>query len=84
MNIDQTKTVVRHVVSWCVGSTVISLINQNVYSEKKLRKAEHFVGATALSMMITDHVGSYTDKWIDDITSIVNKKEDAPSVFVVR
>lgn len=76
MDLATTKFIVRNVVSWCVGGTVISLVKQNVAPKSNLKKAEVAVGATALSMMIVDDIGKYTDTWIDGFAVAYNKAKN--------
>ena len=81
MDRNQAKWIVRNVASWCVGGTVVSLIKQNVYHDKKTKKVETAIGGTVLGLMITDHVGAYTDRWVDAIADAFAKQEDPVVIY---
>lgn len=76
LNLNTVKFVVRHGVSWCVGTTVIMLVKQNTHPDTKGKKAQTVVGGVAMALMIEEQVGAYTDKWIDVFADALDKKED--------
>lgn len=76
MDRETTKFVVRNVVSFCVGGTVVAVVKQNTYPSSKFKKVEYAVGGTAIAMMVTDDIGRFTDKWVDSIFDFVQEKHD--------
>jgi hypothetical protein len=76
MDLNTIKLATKTGVSWCVGTTVIMLIKQNTYPDSKSKKVQTSVGGVALALMIQEHVGEYTDRWIDSVAQAFEKPED--------
>jgi hypothetical protein len=82
MDRESVKFVTRNAVSWCVGATVSGLVAQNVAPKSKLHKAELVVGGAAMGLMLTEHVGSHTDRWVDAVYDAFARQEEPTVVFV--
>lgn len=76
MDRSTVKFVVRNVASWCTGATITAIVAQNVLPKSKLHKAELAIGSATMGLMLTEHVGSYTDRWVDAVYDVFDKQED--------
>lgn len=76
MNRNDVKFVVRNVVSFCVGGTVVAVIKENTFPQTRLKKTEIAVGSMALSLMMGEMIAPKTDAFVDAVYDFIDKKED--------
>jgi len=62
---DIAKSVARFVVARCVGTTISTVITQNVEVEKPVDKAQIVIGSHVIGSLVAKQTETYVDEKID-------------------
>lgn len=61
------KKITRRIVGYSVTAVVITLIHQNIVTDKKRQVVQLYVGAFVIGEMVSDKAETWTDDKIDTI-----------------
>lgn len=70
------KTIASAITGFCVGGTVITIVNNNAPAATKSQKVQLVIAAFVVGSMAADAARDYTNRQIDDIAEMITETKD--------